>query len=84
MTRTLFESLMEEFHVFPKFREFVLLFGAKHGEREIGPPQMRFRWLPTGMEKGIRPCWTGFGIQSCLLLGMIADSCRICIWAEIR
>ena len=45
MTRELFETLMSEFHVLPRFKEFVLLFGAKFGEKELEPPQLRFRRL---------------------------------------
>lgn len=59
---------MKEFHVFPRFKEFVLLFGAKHGEREIGPPQIRFRRLSADVEGSIQPHWTGFGTGSNLLL----------------
>lgn len=45
ITRELFDCLMQEFDIFPRFRDFVLLFGAKHGENEIGPPRMQFRRL---------------------------------------
>ncbi|KAL8900753.1 MAG: hypothetical protein Q9192_000912 [Flavoplaca navasiana] len=45
ITRGLFDDLLRQFEIFPRFREFVLLFGAKHGENEIGPPHMRFRRL---------------------------------------
>ncbi|KAL2047080.1 hypothetical protein N7G274_001099 [Stereocaulon virgatum] len=57
VTRELFEALMSELHVLPRFREFVLLFGAKHGENELEPPQLRFRRLQTGS--------TGLRRQSC-------------------
>ncbi len=39
----MFEALMSEFEIFPRFREFVLLFGLRLDENEIGPPRMRFR-----------------------------------------
>ena len=55
---------MSEFVVLPRFREFVLLFGAKHGENEIGPPQLRFRRLLgcSGSGDVSRPTYAGFGI----------------------
>jgi len=34
---------MSELEIFPRFREFILLFGLRHNENEVGPPQMRFR-----------------------------------------
>ena len=36
---------MSEFEIFPRFRDFVLLFGTKLDENEVGPPPMRFRRL---------------------------------------
>ena len=60
ITRGLFEDLLHRFEIFPRFREFVLLFGAKHGENEIGPPHMRFRRLvPFGSSS--QGCCSGFG-----------------------
>lgn len=59
ITRDLFESLMLEIHIFPRFLEFVLLFGAKLGENEIGPPQMRFRRLIVREEFSQQRC-SGF------------------------
>ena len=41
--RELFEVLMSRFGVFPKFRDFVLLFGSKQEESELAPPSLRFR-----------------------------------------
>ena len=55
---------MSEFKIFPRFREFVLLFGAKHGENEIGPPQLRFRRLTEGGSCALDQVNTGFGIGS--------------------
>jgi hypothetical protein len=40
---------MSCFNVFPKFREFVLLFGEKTGENEIGPPHFKFHLLPQSL-----------------------------------
>ena len=43
VAREVFEALMSEFDILPRFKEFVSLFGLRHDENEIGPPQMRFR-----------------------------------------
>ena len=56
---------MSLFVVFPRFKEFVLLFGAKHGENEIGPPQLRFRKMPTFKERPGDRLSAGFGICRC-------------------
>src|SRR5277367_4201984 len=54
---------MSCFHVFPKFREFVVLFGEKTGENEIGPPHFKFRFLPQSLTiKRTK----AFGASSCL------------------
>lgn len=62
ITRDLFETLMDTFRIFPRFKEFVLLFGAKRFENEVGPPQMRFRKLEKRSNGSIpaRGCF-GFG-----------------------
>ncbi|MCJ1402112.1 hypothetical protein MMC11_005331 [Xylographa trunciseda] len=60
LTRELFEELMSDFDIFPRFRELVLLFGSKHGENEIGPPQMRFRKLVHNAKDPIDSFCTGF------------------------
>ena len=39
----MFNTLMTEFHIFPRFKEFILLFGSKHGDNEVAVPQLRFR-----------------------------------------
>ena len=80
VTRELFETLMSEFHVLPRFREFVLLFGAKHGENELEPPLLRFRRLQAGnSELGCQSC-PGFGIVSDEKHLSVADWSRYCIW----
>ena len=40
--RQLFDFLLQRYEVFPKIKEFVLSFGAKNGENEIGPPKLKF------------------------------------------
>lgn len=41
--RKLFEVLTAGLGVFPKFKDFVLLFGTKEEEHEMTPPPLRFR-----------------------------------------
>jgi hypothetical protein len=45
ITRELFEFLLLKCRILPRFKEFVLCFGIKSGENEVGPPQLRFRPL---------------------------------------
>ena len=74
VTRKLFETLMSEFHVLPRFKEFVLLFGAKYGENELEPPQLRFRRLPPGATgPQIDQYSPGFGIVPFCTLLVTAD-----------
>lgn len=60
ITRELFEALISEFHIFPRFKEFVLLFGAKCREYEIGPPRMRFRPLFVNTTEPVQRRYAGF------------------------
>lgn len=62
INRELFETLMSEFNILPRFREFLLLFGAKHGESEIGPPQLRSRRIIDTAENTMKKAYGGFGI----------------------
>lgn len=55
---------MSEFKVLPRFREFVLLFGAKHGESEIGPPQLRCRRVVASADRAGHQEYAGFGTHS--------------------
>ena len=61
---------MSEFHVLPRFKEFVLLFGAKFGENELEPPQLRFRRLQPRRTDGQSDQYSpGFGtVPNCTLL----------------
>lgn len=52
---------MSELRIFPRFREFVLLFGAKRRENEIGPPRMRFRPLFANTAEPVQRRYAGFG-----------------------
>lgn len=84
MTQELFETLISEFDIFPRFREFILLFGAKHAENEIGPPQMRFRRLAIQNSQSVRWEWAGFGNGTFRSNDDIADLFRMRIRLAIR
>ena len=65
---------MSEFHVLPRFKEFVLLFGAKYGENELEPPQLRFRRLqPRATGPQIDQYSPGFGTVPDRILLATAD-----------
>ena len=57
----MFDALMTEFHIFPRFKEFILLFGSKRGDNEIGLPQLRFRQLKSDVVKPTEQFYAGFG-----------------------
>lgn len=54
---------MMTFQIFPRFVEFVLLFGTKKFENEIGPPQLRFRKLTTRGDSSCSRRYIGFGMN---------------------
>lgn len=62
ITRRLFDTLMVEFHVFPRFKEFVLLFGAKYKENEVSPPQLQVRRLESDKSDAGTLSYAGFGM----------------------
>ncbi|RYP60727.1 hypothetical protein DL771_010403 [Monosporascus sp. 5C6A] len=45
VSQELFECLLQRCHVFPKFRDYMVGFGHKDKEQEIGPPPLAFRPL---------------------------------------
>ncbi|KAF9738813.1 hypothetical protein PMIN06_004535 [Paraphaeosphaeria minitans] len=45
ITKELFEELLRCCHVFPRFNEYVIGFGARDSETEVGPPPLTFRPL---------------------------------------
>ncbi|KAF2441712.1 hypothetical protein P171DRAFT_446551 [Karstenula rhodostoma CBS 690.94] len=45
ITKELFEELLRCCHVFPRFNEYVIGFGTKNSETEVGPPPLTFRPL---------------------------------------
>ncbi len=68
ITRDLFETLMSTLKVLPRFREFVLLFGAKQDESEMAPPSLRYRTLTLHNTKRRLRCHTGFGKKYCSIV----------------
>jgi hypothetical protein len=57
VTKTDFERLLQACHVFPRFNEYIIGFGSKSSESEVGPPPLKFRPLYTSRGKAYR----GFG-----------------------
>jgi hypothetical protein len=47
ITKDLFEQLLRGCRVFPRFNEYLIGFGVKHSNTEVGPPPLRFRALST-------------------------------------
>jgi hypothetical protein len=45
LTKELFEQLLKACHVFPRFNEYIIGFGSKNSEAEVGPPPLKFRPL---------------------------------------
>ncbi|KAF2692086.1 hypothetical protein K458DRAFT_9680 [Lentithecium fluviatile CBS 122367] len=45
ITKELFEQLLTSCHVFPRFNEYLIGFGLKTSESEVGPPPLKFRPL---------------------------------------
>ena len=58
----MFDALMNELHIFPRFKDFIILFGHKLNDNEIGLPQLRFRQLKSIAVKPIEQCYAGFGM----------------------
>ena len=83
ITRELFEALMSEFVIFPRFREFVLLFGAKQSENEVGHPQLRCRRLTEGNTIAGHQGYGGFGMYLALHYICVTKGSRNCIRAQI-
>lgn len=45
ISQQFFDHLTSEINMFAQFRQYVLCFGRKNGDNEVGPPQLRFRFL---------------------------------------
>jgi hypothetical protein len=48
ITKEVFEELLRSCHAFPRFNEYLIGFGSKQSENEVGPPPLKFRALYTG------------------------------------
>ncbi|KAF2625280.1 hypothetical protein BU25DRAFT_397208 [Macroventuria anomochaeta] len=54
ITKADFETLLRLCHVFPRFNEYVIGFGRKSSESEVGPPPLKFRPLYTAHDNVYR------------------------------
>ena len=87
LTEYMFNALMNEFHIFPRFKEFVLLFGSKRRDSEIGVPQLRFRHLLVPASKPLEHDCVGFGNVSMLAVVNAlrnAYTSRMRLWSQVR
>jgi hypothetical protein len=57
ITKKVFEELLRSCHAFPRFNEYLVGFGSKQSENEVGPPPLKFRALYTALNTNRR----GFG-----------------------
>ena len=57
ITKEAFELLLKTCRVFPRFNEYVIGFGKKSSEVEVGPPPFRYRFIYTTSDRS----WRGFG-----------------------
>ena len=79
----MFDDIVLEFDVLPRFREFAMLFGSKSRENEIGPPQMRFRKLVDKSNDPVQAICTGFGKYQEQRSGAVSNIPRMCLWLEV-
>ena len=52
---------MIELDIFPRFKDFMVLFGARHGETEAGLPHLRFRRISPGASGSAQQLRAGIG-----------------------
>ena len=57
ITKEAFERLLIACRVFPRFNEYVIEFGRKKNETEVGPPPLKYRSICTTTSN----LWRGFG-----------------------
>ncbi|KAF1940154.1 hypothetical protein EJ02DRAFT_406954 [Clathrospora elynae] len=53
-TKELFEQLLDSCNVFPRFNEYIIGFGIKKSDSEVGPPPLKFRPLCTTRSNAYR------------------------------
>ena len=85
LTAAMFNALMTEFRIFPRFKEFILLFGSKRGDHEIAVPQLRFRRKFAGMDVPLEQSYVGFGTQSNSTSSIVDDAniSRMCLRSQV-
>ncbi|CAO2658701.1 Nn.00g064240.m01.CDS01 [Neocucurbitaria sp. VM-36] len=54
ITKQLFEQLLKSCNVFPRFNEYLIGFGSKKSDAEVGPPPLKFRPLCTAHSNAYR------------------------------
>jgi len=57
----MYKTLMIEFEIFPRFKDFVVLFGARHDESETGLPQLRSRRILLSASETAQQFFSGIG-----------------------
>jgi hypothetical protein len=62
ITKKVFEELLRSCHAFPRFNEYLIGFGSKQSENEVGPPPLKFRALYTARNTNRR----GFGSSTAI------------------
>jgi len=75
---------MSEFDVLPGFKNFVLLFGLKTGENELGPPQLHYRNLAVNTSEPNLRHSAGFGNDLIPSLLSLAHWTRLRVWVQVR
>lgn len=83
ITESLFRELLLKFEIFPQFRDFVLLFGARSNDRETSLPQLRFRRLASSNLQSQSQQFQAFGTRQGLTLPPIANVNRVCLRHQI-
>lgn len=85
LTAAMFNALMTEFHIFPRFKEFILLFGSKRGDNEIAVPQLRFRRNVARIETPLEKRHSGFGTDSNPSSSVVDDAkiFRMCLRSQV-
>ena len=82
----MFNALMTEFRIFPRFKEFILLFGSKRSDNEIAVPQLRFRMNLARMDIPLEQRDSGFGTDSNSSFSVVNDAkiSRMCLRCQVR
>ena len=84
LTHRLFDALLSELRIFPRFKDFILLFGSKREDYEIGVPQLRFRRRFERIFGSQEPRYDGFGTNLIECQSSFhANESRMCICAKV-